>query len=136
MGESADRIEERIQQQRGELRQSVSELQSKAARTVDWRAQFDERPMMMIGIAFGGGVLLSALAGRKRPVESRTSSWQDAPSRSIERAVPSPEPWRSSSHTWERLKGALLAVAAAKLSTAVETWLPGFREEYEGSDRA
>src|ERR1039457_4370277 len=51
-------------------------------RAVDWRVQFEERPMSMIGLAFGGGVLLSTLIGgrsrsrRTKPVDKQgNASW-------------------------------------------------------------
>lgn len=136
MGESADRIEERIQQQRLELQQNVRELQRKAARAVNWRAQFDQRPMTMIGVAFGGGVLLSVLMGGRRPTAPRMSSSYDTPTSSAARTTSPPDQGRAPGHTWERLQGALLGVAAARLGTAVESWLPGFQESYDNTGRS
>ena len=63
MGEQSDQIEGHIRDQRNELGEHINELQEKVKRAVDWRVQFEERPMTMIGLAFGGGVLLSTLIG-------------------------------------------------------------------------
>src|ERR1700676_1030345 len=61
MGERPDQIERHIYETRNELGENINELQEKVKTAVDWRAQFDQRPMLMIGLAFGGGLLLSAL---------------------------------------------------------------------------
>lgn len=131
MGESADRIEERIRAQRDELHQNLGDLQSKAAHAVDWRARFNERPLVMVGLAFGGGVLLSALGGRRRPSSPATAAWRDDTHRPAAGRGGAP---RSSRHTWKRLRGALLGVAATRLGAAVEAWLPGFQQGYDSPD--
>jgi hypothetical protein len=71
MGETSDQIERHIQETRNDLGDNFSELEVKVKTAVDWRAQFEERPMTMVALAFGGGILLSALlpplrAPRKR----------------------------------------------------------------------
>ena len=71
MGEKADRIEQYIEQQRRDCQDNVLELKQRVSRSVDWRAQCEERPLTMIGIAFGGGVLLSTLLGRRSRSRSR-----------------------------------------------------------------
>jgi hypothetical protein len=54
MGEKADQIEREIQAERGQLGQHLNELQSKVQDFTDWRAQFQKRPMAMMGVAVGG----------------------------------------------------------------------------------
>jgi len=70
MGDKADRIEQYIEQQRGDCRDNMLELKQRVSRSLDWRCQFDERPLAMIGMAFGGGALLATLLrGRSRAFE-------------------------------------------------------------------
>ena len=76
MDERPDQIEQRIRQQRDELRDNFNELGSKVKDTLDWRAQFNENTGLMLGVALGGGLLLSALF-RGRP--SRVRSYVDRP---------------------------------------------------------
>src|SRR5260370_34951811 len=61
MGETPDQIERHIYEKRNELGENIHELQQKVKTAGDWRAQFDRRPMTMMGLAFGGGLLLSML---------------------------------------------------------------------------
>ena len=61
MGEKADLIERHIEQQRSEFGDNIIELKNKVRRSVDWRAQVEERPLTMLGLAFGAGLLLSVL---------------------------------------------------------------------------
>jgi hypothetical protein len=124
MGEKADLIERHIQQQRGEFGNNVLELKQKVRRSVDWRAQVDERPLTMIGLAFAGGVFLSVLLDGRRGYSMPRLSSDDQP------------PYRSQAHseTWEVLKGAALGLAATKLKDVVEELLPGFQDEYRKAE--
>ena len=103
MGEKADLIERHIQQQRGEFGDNVLELKQKVRRSVDWRVHVEERPLTMLGLAFGAGVLLSVLLdGRRGYLMPRLSSDVQ------------PE-YRASAHgdTWEILKGAAIGPGVA-----------------------
>jgi hypothetical protein len=64
MGERSDQIEEQIQRTREDLRDNLNELEQKVRNTFDWRTQFEERPLMMLTVALGGGMLLAALLRR------------------------------------------------------------------------
>jgi hypothetical protein len=120
MGEQAERIERRIEEQRSEVRDNLLAIQQTVSRSVDWRAQVELRPLTMVGLAFGAGVLMSAVLGAKaRPDFNRMSS-SDAP-----RAA---QP--SLGGTWEILSGAVIGLAVTRLREFAEELLPGFQEEY------
>ncbi|MBI1896827.1 MAG: hypothetical protein HYS04_09890 [Acidobacteria bacterium] len=61
MDERPDKIVEHIEAERGRLEDNLDELQSRVRRTVDWRAQFERHPYLMMSVAAGGGALLSSL---------------------------------------------------------------------------
>lgn len=61
MGERTDQIEQQINRTREDLGENFNELEQKVKSAFDWRTQFEERPMTMLAIAFGGGVIASAL---------------------------------------------------------------------------
>lgn len=140
MGENSDQIERHIQEQRDELGDNIGELQKKAKNAVDWRNQVQHRPMAMMGIAFAGGVLLSALLphNRQRSSSRRSSSsghW--TPSGNTEIARPDfARNTESEYHNvgvarkWGSIKGALVGVAATRLGSFLKEMLPGFDEEY------
>ena len=73
MGETSDQIERHIQKTRNDLGANFSALEEKVKTAVDWRAQFEERPVTMMALAFGGGVLLSALLPSVRSSRRRSS---------------------------------------------------------------
>jgi hypothetical protein len=136
MGETSDEIERHIQETRNDLSDNFNELEEKVKTAVDWRAQFEERPGMMLGLAFGGGVLLSALLPSLR---SRRRSSEDQWEAPANREVPdfssnsrteSDDKMSRALETWGALKGALVGVAASKLSDFVEDMLPGFKQEF------
>ena len=143
MGEKAKRIESHIQQQRRECRANLLELKQKVRRSVDWRVQCEERPMTMVGIAVGGGALLSILMGGRSRSRSEKPSWVDRPSHFNDAPIPRPDfesgasrvyHERNAAGTWDILKGALLGLAATKLQGLVEDLLPGFQEEYRKAE--
>ena len=137
MGEQSDQIEGHIRDQRNELGEHINELQEKVKRAVDWRVQFEERPMTMIGLAFGGGVLLSTLIGgrsrsrRTKPVDKqRNASWDQRADRADfgtngSAAYNTSEP----SESWRNIKVALAGVAATKFGRILDSIISGFNEE-------
>lgn len=63
MGQTTDELRHRIEDQRDQFEDNINEIEGRVKHATDWRAQFDERPMVMIAAAFGGGALLGMLLG-------------------------------------------------------------------------
>lgn len=136
MGETSDQIERHIQETRNDLGDNFSELEEKVKTAVDWRAQFEERPMTMIGLAFGGGLLLSALlpsgrSSRRRYAQRRRTAPPnlDASGLSINSNTVF-DKTTSRASDWNTLKSALVGVAATKLTGFIDDLIPGFKEEF------
>jgi hypothetical protein len=153
MGEKPDQIERHIQHQRSELEDNISELEEKVKSAFDWRTQFEERPAIMLGAAFIGGALLSALLPSTSRISSKVSSLRRksssdpwTPYTNRETAPPAeshpgssdstgPSYSRGSSasqtnETWENLKNAAIGMATARISEFIEQLVPGFSEHY------
>ncbi|MGB2889604.1 MAG: hypothetical protein WBC04_18060 [Candidatus Acidiferrales bacterium] len=139
MGEKADQIERHIRDQRNELGEHINELQEKVKRAVDWRVQFEERPMTMIGIAFGGGVLLSALIGGrsrsrhpKQSLDPQRSPSGDQRAARADFGINGSAAYNKnkSSESWRNIKGALAGVVATKFGRILDSIILGFNEEY------
>lgn len=64
MGERSHQIEEQIQRTREDLQDNLNELEQRVRSVFDWRTQFEERPLTMLTVAIGGGILLAALLRR------------------------------------------------------------------------
>lgn len=140
MGENSDQIEKHIQEQREELADNIGELKKKAKDAVDWRNQFQHRPMTMLGLAFAGGVLLSAALphSSSRPSPRRGSSTGHSASSAYSGVADSGDA-RNVRHEyddvavgrrWGSIKGALVGVAATTLGKFLKEALPGFDEDY------
>jgi hypothetical protein len=146
MGETTDQIERQIEQKRNQLSENFTELEQKVKSAVDWRTQFGERPGTMLAIAFGGGMLLSAMLGGTR--SSRNSSW-DTSRRASERvasgrdyastastavykssAADSPRKASHARENFETLSAALLSVALSRATNLINSYLPGFEREF------
>jgi hypothetical protein len=151
MGQTAGEIERHIQEQRMEFAENASELQGKVKRAVDWRYQVHEHPMTMLGLAFGGGVLIAALAPSRR---WRARDWEDAEWASSAKPEPISSGTRASRRSspgaqyqkhqaadmFDNVKGALIGLAASKIKGFFDEVLPDFREHYskteQGKDRS
>jgi hypothetical protein len=137
MGETTGQIERHIQETRDDLGENLNELQEKVKTAMDWRAQFEQRPGTILALAFGGGVLLSALlptrhssraAYDQRPWNAPPDRDATGPAAQSRRSLDrkSTEPLQ----TFDALKGALIGVAATKLTGFIEDLLPGFKQEF------
>jgi hypothetical protein len=137
MGETPDQIERHIYEKRSELGENINELQQKVKTAVDWRAQFDQRPMTMLGLAFGGGLLLSMFFGGRQNSHRFSSRWSRDRGRHESQLSPyggsaKTQEWESKADsTWDNIRGAALAVVASRLGGLVEEVLPGFQEQYK-----
>jgi hypothetical protein len=137
MGETSDQIARHIQETRNDLGDNLNELEEKVKTAVDWRAQFEERPGTMLALAFGGGIVLSALlpslrSSRRKSSESRRKEPVDleAAGHEIKSRTAFDDKASHTLENWDALKGALVGVATAKLSGFLEDLLPGFKQEF------
>jgi hypothetical protein len=58
---------------RDNLGSNLNELERKVKSVTDWRQHFQSSPMTMIGVAFGGGILLATMMGGRRSRRSERS---------------------------------------------------------------
>lgn len=133
MAERPDQIEQHIASTRYELGNNLHELEHKVKQAADWRTYYERNPMTMVGLAFGGGVLLASMMGG-RPERG------DAP-------YPAPAPRSAgyltgatqkdpASELWHNVKAALIGVSGAKLRGFLDQALPGFSEHYDRAARS
>ena len=140
MGEKTDEIERHIREQRDELGQNISELQRKVKNTLDWRVQFEQHPMAMLGIALGGGLLLSGIVSSRPRTASLSKvrerpTWDSKSAIPVATSVPRPVSDKKTSESWREIKSALIAVGAMKLGNLIDSLLPQFSNEYSRDRR-
>ncbi len=61
MDERTGQIVGELLEERQKLGDSVAELERKVKASANWRGYFARKPWMAVGLALGGGLLLSAL---------------------------------------------------------------------------
>lgn len=129
MGEKSDQIERVIESERSQLGSNLNELQSRVEEATDWRTQFQKRPLLLMGVALGGGFMLASLT------RSRSRRRRYYPEE------PSPEPYQhrrgtelqknKALETFDTIKGAMIGVAANTFKDWLGEAIPGFREQYQ-----
>ena len=135
MGETTHQIATHIENTRDDLGSNFEELEQKVKSVTDWRQQFRNNPMMMVGLAFGGGVFLATMAGGRRNRLSGMSSPSTVPltSESSTRAIASRgvvnREKQQILETWDNIKGALVGVAVSRLKGFLGESIPGFDEQ-------
>jgi hypothetical protein len=130
MGETTNQIESYIENKREDLGSNLAELESKVKSITDWREQFRSNPMTMVGVAFGGGVLLASMLGGKSRRRSGSRQINDTP-------VPHAGTDRQTNmalETWDNIKGALIGVAATKFKDFVGEFVPGFHDQFRKTE--
>ena len=130
MAERPDQIAKHIESARNELGSNLHELENKVRQEADWKTHFERSPMTLMGLAFGGGVLLASMIGGpgRRAI---------MPVAEHQNGKPFGGSLRNSqvSDSWVTLKGALLGLAGAKVRNVLNEVLPGFAEQYDKMER-
>jgi ElaB/YqjD/DUF883 family membrane-anchored ribosome-binding protein len=65
MGETPDEIKQEVEQVRARLGQDINRLEYRVKRTLDWRTQFDQKPWLFVGAAFGVAFLIGLMLPRR-----------------------------------------------------------------------
>ena len=138
MGERSDEIEEQISRTREDLRDNLNELEDRVRGALDWRRQFEERPLTMLAAALGGGMLLAALlpggGNGRRPRAYAEASTRSEGRREAEARARKTEP--ESDGSLDTLKGTFMTVAASRIGGFLGQLLAGYRAETARAKRA
>jgi len=130
MVQTTNQIETYIEDKRADLSSNLQELEGKMKSMTDWKHYFKTSPMTMMGVAFGGGVLLAAMMGSKSKRNLRRRYADLAP-------ASSPQPTTTAKlqdaalETWDHIKGALVGVAASRAKDFIDEIVPGFQEQFQ-----
>ena len=132
MGQTTHQIEAHIEDTREDLGSNLHELELKVKSVTDWKQHFRTNPMTMLGVAFGGGILLATmLGGRKNRRGDRFSSHATG----SESRAGADHQKHKALETWDNIKGALIGVAATRLKDFVGEVIPGFHEQFQHTEK-
>ncbi|MBA2453898.1 MAG: YtxH domain-containing protein, partial [Chloroflexia bacterium] len=133
---ASDQAHEKVQETKDQVQEKIEEVQQKVQDAADWRQQFDKRPMVGLGVAFGGGFLLAGLLGggsKKKDDKSQSASYSYPPQYQNPQyqSHGGTEIGRQHmSSTMDNIKGALMGVAAAQAKSFLGQSVPSFDDEY------
>ena len=133
MGQATSQIEAHIENTRAELGSNLQELEQKVKSVTDWKQHFQKNPMTLLGVAFGGGILLATMmGGRKNKRGARrfyNSSLESQPHAGTDHQKD------KAVESWDDIKGALIGVAATRFKEFVGEVVPGFREQLQRTEK-
>jgi hypothetical protein len=132
MAERTDLIEQHIELTRYQLGNNLHELEDKVKQAADWKTYYERNPMMMVGLAFGGGVLLASMMGGKR---ERQDTPFTAPAPRSAGYLPGATQRNPLADTWQDIKAALIGLSGAKIRSLLDDAIPGFSEHYANATR-
>ena len=121
MGQTTDQIENQIENKREDLKSNLQELETRVKSATDWRHYFREHSGPMVAAAFGAGVLLSTVIGKRSvsiPQRAPTEGARLATSATRHEVI----------KNWETITGALVAAAATKVKGMLGEVVPGFAQ--------
>ena len=131
MDEATHKIEAQIDRTRERLGSNLRELEDRIDAATDWREQFRARPHMFIGGAIAGGALLGAVLRPTAPRQTFDSSTEDHP-RSLSSVSRNGVDGREQAlELWNNIKGALIGVAAMRITAYISELVPGFDEHFQ-----
>ena len=133
MVEKPDQIKSDIRESTRELGRNLHELEGKMRDAGDWKVQFRKHPGGMLGLAFGGGVLLAAIlnAGNRNGGPQAAARPNYAAPRTYAPLLQD----KRITETWDALKGAMIGIAGAKAKEFLDQMVPGFGEHYDRASR-
>jgi hypothetical protein len=129
MGQTTDQIETHIEDERKDLKSNLQELETRVKSATDWRRYFRDHTGTMIAAAFGGGMLVSSMMGKRSA--SRTESASPAVARVI------PAGTRSEAlKSWDTITSALVGAAATKFKGVLGDVVPGFKDHLKQDEES
>lgn len=162
MDEKPDQIINDIDSQRERLGANLNELESRVRSATDWKTQFDRHPLMFLGAAVGGGMLLSGVLGSSGssgrsysggysgsssgyPGSSAGTSYRSSGSDSSSNAssgygltsehAATDFQRRRAAQAIDSIRGALIAYAANRAKEFLNELLPGFEQHYHETEK-
>jgi hypothetical protein len=125
--DEAHKIEVQIDRTRERLGSNLRELEDRIDAATDWREQFRARPHLFLGGAIACGALLAAALRRTAPRHAFDSSTEDHPMSISRNGVDSRE---QALELWNNIKGALLGLAAMRITEYISELVPGFDQQF------
>ena len=126
MGQTTEQIEAHIEHTRDDLGSNLHELEAKVKSITDWKYHFQTKPMTMLGVAFGGGILVATMLGGRKSRRRYTNHVAG-----VEPRAGTTYQKHKALETWDNIKGALIGVAAARFKDFVGDVVPGFHSQYQ-----
>lgn len=130
MNESPEALRQTIADTHEDLNRNLEALEAKGQELTDWRAHFEKRPLVMLGVAFVGGAVAAAVVSGGRSSRRGSGEMYAEPSRQWDK------PRRESNDTWTRLRSGIGVAAAGVAMDAISKALPGLKEHLIDPARA
>jgi hypothetical protein len=151
MDEKPDQIIGHIEAQRDELGRNLNELETRVRATANWRTYYERNPMLAVGAALGGGLLLGTMVSSARHSSTTSRVSASSSSRSHEKASSSASRSSSASslvsspvtamerrhvsETMDHIKAALIGFGIAKAKEFLSQAIPGLDQHLSDAEQ-
>lgn len=153
MGKSASQIDQELEQTRADATEKIEKIEQQVTQTaesvkesLDWRYQVEQRPLMALGIAFLGGMMLGGMTNgdqhgsprysyngaSRSSYEAKGSSSQGGMTDAVRQAARA----SGAEDAISSAAAALVSTAGERIKDVIDETYPGFLERYERSKTA
>jgi len=153
MGQTADQLRDQVDQTRDDASQKIEQIEHQMSQTaekvkeqLDWRHQVDERPLMAVGAAMIGGMILGGLVGghdghahenhyQYQPGSAARNDYrfEGGTPRGVSGAIRNAAKASGFDETVQHVATAALSTFADRLRDAAEHNLPGLADKLHAS---
>ena len=135
MADDPGQIKSHIDSARRELNGNLHELESSMKEATQWRTYVNKYPLKMVAGAFAGGALISILLGPSRDRSERRYRQAQTFGNSGFKPHGAEYQRHQAAEVLDNIKGALIGLAAAQIKEFFYDAIPGFRQQYDRTER-
>ena len=135
MDQDMSNIERSIHAERRQLDRNLATLEEQARSLADWRTHYGKHTWAAVGVAVGTGALVGIITGG-RPRGSRPGGGRPlvtSAGLALANLDPHGRAGARIGETWDHILDALMGVASTAAISFVSKHVPGFEQEFAGS---
>jgi len=131
MVQETRRIMEHIETEREQLGDNLDEIESRIKDATDPRAWFERNPLLILGAAAAGGLVLGLLCTSKSSEDTFSSGFSEPLLTPERHRASESKHLKTIKNTLDTTVAALVGLGARKFADFISDTVPGFQEQYD-----